>query len=659
MKKINYALCVFLSLCCLPTIIAAQTASYDKTPVIRMGHPGGGSTTYVTYGELKKGFNQGGQNNEVSLQDLESFLPLYANYIAKLKQANGLGYAEDESIISEYGSFADQAAISYWLDRQIKPTKFEEYYTRTTTEINAKHVLISVAPNASPADTLAAYNRLLEARELFLSGTSMDDLNIQFSSTRQGQYIGGPLPWFSVGDMIKEFEDVAYSLDEGSISMPFRTQFGYHIVHIEGRRDRIPARSVSHIYLRRLPADSTGSQLQKANQAYKALQDGRTWKEVVDAYSEDTRSLTTKGNIGWITPSSRFHASLLNAIMRLDPTLDYSQPIQTSYGYHILKIDSVETYSSEEERRSKLLKGFDDVPYYTKNEAAVFEWVNGLQQNTLNENYLEQYTRFLTQNREAIMSELSGLSTSLLSRTLYTINETEYSVSDFHTFLQSKHDQDQAKQYSEAWLTEFLNQKIKDTLVEYTRSNYPEFEDQLINYKDGLVVYKITEDSVWSSDTIDPALLRSVFTRNKELYTLPERKYFHMVSARNDSLLQLALGFIDQGNDIDSLEQEFDFVSVFTDSLNVYDYEPYTLLDNLQEGTRSEAFDNGRRRSIFFFHETLPERLKTFEEAFDEVFVDYQPFREEAWLKRLTDEYGIKLDYKNLRNAYEQEKGIN
>ena len=105
-----------------------------------------------------------------------------------------------KTILDEFALYAKQAAYAYWLDREIKPTIFEQFKSRYSEELKSSHVLISLSQNAQPSDTLAAYNKIMEARELFLSGKkTIAELNEEYSSSRNGQLMGGDLPWFSVG----------------------------------------------------------------------------------------------------------------------------------------------------------------------------------------------------------------------------------------------------------------------------------------------------------------------------------------------------------------------------------------------------------------------------------------------------------------------------
>lgn len=72
------------------------------------------------------------------------------------------------------------------------------------------------------------------------SGADFIELAKQTTDEGPGQKSGGELPWFGTGRMIKTFEDVAFGLEPGQMSEPFETQFGYHVVLCEDRRN-LPA----------------------------------------------------------------------------------------------------------------------------------------------------------------------------------------------------------------------------------------------------------------------------------------------------------------------------------------------------------------------------------------------------------------------------------
>ena len=255
---------------------------------------------YVSFNELKENYISGVTDKKYTEQDLIDFLPVYLDYKGKLLDAEAIGYFDDDRIKDEFQLYSKQAAYAFWMEEEIKPTKFNEFKQRYMYELKSKHILISVQQTASPEDTLEAYNKIMAARDEFLQGKSLEELDMEYSSKRNGRSMGGDLPWFSVGSTVAEFENALYSLKINEISKPVRTQFGYHIILLEDKRVRKPSRQISHIFVRR-NSDQT-----KIVEAYEALNDSSSWENVVVKYSEDTPSIQNNGLIGWVNYGGRY-----------------------------------------------------------------------------------------------------------------------------------------------------------------------------------------------------------------------------------------------------------------------------------------------------------------------------------------------------------------
>ncbi|VVB66244.1 Foldase protein PrsA [Candidatus Gugararchaeum adminiculabundum] len=89
--------------------------------------------------------------------------------------------------------------------------------------IRASHILVS---NLDEANSV-----LSELK----SGKSFSDLAKKFSSCPSKSQ-GGDLGFFGKGQMVKEFETAAFALKEGEVSAPVKTQFGYHLIKLTGKR---------------------------------------------------------------------------------------------------------------------------------------------------------------------------------------------------------------------------------------------------------------------------------------------------------------------------------------------------------------------------------------------------------------------------------------
>ncbi len=105
--------------------------------------------------------------------------------------------------------------------------------------IRARHILIEVPQGASPEEKAKALKKVQEIREKALKGEDFAQLAKKYSDDPGTRDKGGDLGFFSRGQMVKEFEEAAFSLKPGEISQPVETAFGYHLIKVEEKR---PAR---------------------------------------------------------------------------------------------------------------------------------------------------------------------------------------------------------------------------------------------------------------------------------------------------------------------------------------------------------------------------------------------------------------------------------
>ncbi len=650
MEKIGFTrtICV---LCSIVLVSCAGSSTTTKTP---SGTPsyqivGEVGSQQVTYEELTENFANGSLENEANLDGLQDFLPIYLDYKAKLMAAKEDGYYEDERILSEFEVYAKQAAYSYWLENKIRPTLFREFKSRYEYELKSSHVLISMAGRTDPADTMDVYTEMIEARDKYLAGTStMAELNEEYSSSNQGRKMGGELPWFGIGTTVKPFEDVLYSLEVGEISMPFRTQFGYHIVLLEDKREKRLSRDVSHIFVRR------NNSFSMIDSAYKELGNGAEWADVVKKYTEDTPSASNGGKIGWVNYGARYDGAFIDSVMNLNPEIEYSKPFSSIYGYHIVKLDSIQTFKDEEARDEFIMSELEKSRTFRRSNSFIVNW--------LSENYKEtEYQAILTETvtfLESIDSVAAldiEIPSDLASKPIYSFNGIDYSSQDYIYYLVSSGNLPITNGYSTSWFNDFKEFVIDSRITEMAVEEFPDFSGQLDNYKNGLAVYQINEDNIWSAATVDTSRLMDMYTGNPEDYSYDTRYYYHLITSSRDTSLQKAIDFINSGNHPDSLRSFNIKVGVVSDSTGAFQGEPFTTLESMEKQSLSEVFAYNNRKGFFYLNEILEPRMMTFDEAFNKLLADFQPIREQEWLDDLRSTYNVKVYPENLQKAFEEE----
>ena len=98
-------------------------------------------------------------------------------------------------------------------------------------KVKVAHIMFNTGVGASKEKLNEASDKINRANELLANGEAFELVAEKFSEDRSTAVKGGVLPTFGVGKMVPKFEEVAFSLKNvGDISVPFATEFGYHIM---------------------------------------------------------------------------------------------------------------------------------------------------------------------------------------------------------------------------------------------------------------------------------------------------------------------------------------------------------------------------------------------------------------------------------------------
>ena len=223
-----------------------------------------------------------------SQKDVDEYLTLFTNYKLKLKEAKMLRLNEKPTYIRELSSYRKQLAKSFMSNTKITDELVQEAYNRVSYEVKASHVLIKIPENASPDDTLVAYNNILKLRDrALIEGFEKVRQEVHNGKTVFGEDLG----YFSGFKMVYPFESAAFNTQVGDISQPFRTQFGYHIVNVEDKRKSRGERTVAHIMVVNKEADTLAdSPENRIQDIYKKLKQGEDFEALAKQFSDDRNS---------------------------------------------------------------------------------------------------------------------------------------------------------------------------------------------------------------------------------------------------------------------------------------------------------------------------------------------------------------------------------
>ncbi len=114
----------------------------------------------------------------------------------------------------------------------------DEEYNRPE-RVRARHVLRAVDRKSSDEAVETARAEIIAASSRLAQGESFEALATELSQDPGSQIRGGDLGFFARGQMVREFEEVAFSLEPGETSEPVRSDFGFHLIRVEEREEAV------------------------------------------------------------------------------------------------------------------------------------------------------------------------------------------------------------------------------------------------------------------------------------------------------------------------------------------------------------------------------------------------------------------------------------
>ena len=508
MKSIFLTLAIFL---------AANSFS-QKEPIV-MTIDGEG----VTKSEFLQIYLKNNPNPKYDKVSLDEYMDLFQKFKLKVAEAEALGYDTIPKLNKELEGYRKQLALPYLIDSAQNEALVKEAYDRTKTEVRASHILLRLDPNAAPADTLIAYNRLLGLKARIEKGEDFASVAKMKTGSEDPSVMnnGGDLGYFTAFQMVYPFEDMAYNTKVGSVSNPFRTRFGYHILKVTDVRPARGTMRVAHLMIstgKEATQETKDNAQKKINEIYAKLTTGENWEQMVTLHSDDAGTTKKGGELPAFGTGTtqRMVPAFEDAAYALKNDGDMSAPIKTEYGFHIIKRlewkdvqplsvikKEIQTKVNKDERSKKSQDSFVaklKVRYaYANTGEKNLKWFN----SNLDSTY------FIGKWSAAKLKS---------NKVLFTIDGKKYTQKDFADFLVKNYRGIKKDDASRVVASQYKNWE-KSAILTYEESSlinkYPDYKALVNEYHDGILLYEVMSDKVWNKAVKDTSGLRNFFNENR------------------------------------------------------------------------------------------------------------------------------------------------
>ena len=589
-----------------------------------------------------------------SQKNLDNYLELFLGYKLKVEKANKIGLQNGISYQNELKSYRTQLSKNYMNDSKVTNELVQEAYNRMQKEVRASHILVLLDEGASPADTLKAYNKINDIKNRLNAGEDFNAVAQKFSEDPSVKDNNGDLGYFSAFRMVYPFENAAFNTNVGSISKPFKTRFGYHIVKVMDKRDNRGELTVAHIMV--LKPTTADAQLDaKAKQTiedvYQKIQQGEGFEGLAQQFSEDKSSAAKGGVLQRFGSGQLSSDEFENVAFSLQNKNDISKPFQSQFGWHIVKLIEKHPVQSLAEMKSDLEEKIRRDERSLLITTSLAKKLRAKYSLATNKKMLGAVKKVVTNDFYAQTWEAPENVTEY-NKALATINQTkDVTADEFLNFIEL---QQKAKiktapisKLVDELYEKFIDEQLTTYYNENLESEFPEFRYVMDEYRDGLLLFDLMEKEIWTKAKTDTLGLTNYFEKNATNYQWKKRYNVNIFSSTDKAIIAKAKKFLSKGKSVTYIKEQLNKdgkINIMVKSgLFEEDYDILPAYTKLSKGV-SALVTKDEYHYVVDVLEVKEIEGKKLTECTGKVVNDYQQFLEAHWVDDLKKEFKIEVN---------------
>jgi peptidyl-prolyl cis-trans isomerase SurA len=674
-----------------------KTAKTEKpAPTSITGKEAGATVLKTSFGEVplsefEAAFRRmNAKEPYATTQDsLLDFLDVYADYRLKLQDAKESGLFEDPKVKAEIAGYREMLAGPYILEKELVDPAIAAIYEKRRYEIDASHFLAKINNIHDPADTLRAYNKALRALKMLNEGSPMSLVVMNSTNTailangdrtvldrqkqidpskytdgetwegtddKASQRIGGKLGYFTGGMTVRAFEEAAFALQPGTYTQqPVRSKFGYHVIQVYDKIPRIGGVKVSHILVK-VPkiAEDTTLEYAKVDSLYRLLLAGADFATLAKANSDDIGTKERGGDMDYINREDRRTPPEFVATAYRLKDGEFSAPVRTEAGYHIIKRNGtvpLPTFEAEKDKLKQLYKR-----YYFEDDKK--EYIAKLQNKyglKVDSSAFAYFISRIDTGRTSLDSTwASRVTPQDRDRVIYTMNNEKFTLGAFVDSLNA----DPGAPLARVTLLDNIAKTASAHALRIASRDllpkYHDFEVMMQDYQNGIVLFELENQRVWSKAVPDSVGVRKYYNENKTKFLFPERVDVSEIYMLSDSLAKQVYKRLMAGENFDSLAKKYTERPGFKEKaghwglLQKDENEISKRAFNFVAEEIKEPFRFQAGYSIVRLNKRVPATQKTFDEARQEVGSQYQEAKSQelrkTWVESLRKKYSRQVN---------------
>jgi peptidyl-prolyl cis-trans isomerase SurA len=627
--------------------------------------------TLFTYGgkpvskqEFLRVYQKNSTNKQADFSEpaLREYLNLYSLFKMKVQEAEILRLDTIQSIDEELDNYRHQLARNYLSDKEVTDKLVREAYDRMKDEIHVAHILVSCAPNASPADSMAAYRKIDSVYKALTKGKADFAATAKALSDDRGtRENGGDIGYWTALQTLYPFENAIYGTPVGKISAPFRTQFGYHVVKILDKRPARGEVEVAHILLatpKSKGEEGVAAAKRRADSVEALLKTGVSFDSLVARYSDDK---LTKNEHGVLPAfgTGRMVPAFENAAFALKNPGDVSAPVKTEYGYHIIRLIAKKPLLPFDSMQPSIKRRID-------NDARSTIAREQFMANIKKQNGFKEYPAAF----DAIAAKLKAIPDTGANANMFSSKEFKYMNDPLFELSGHKYLQSDFMSFAEnltrgrlngprtSMLNDLYKLYVDRTLNDFEENRLaqtnPDFKNLMDEYRNGIMIFELMDRNVWGKASKDTVGLKNFYSQNKNKYMWESGFNGSVYRFKDEAALKKGLAVI-QKNKGKGRDEELakalnteSSADQFTYQRGRYEFSRFKEVpaSEIKKGVPSKAIRaNDGYYVVVMADEVFDQPTpKSLDEARGYAVAEYQDQLEKTWNAELRAKYPVTVD---------------